>query len=289
MGMTANKIAGKIASQLKLNVVALSGQRAARQICEEVPLDSDWQKSLISKGHDPCHAAYIHAQNIASVLAERVSEIKEPVYDIHRRAELLLAENGRLSPYFRRRNEHWLHQLMAACVSASMQLAITQRGHRYLSKPDILTRSRCPESTRQAQKPLALPLSASSEGKYVVPDDLFGIEYAGVKPTYRFMAVEIDRKTESIERTELKQNAFGKKIQAYLDVMRNRTYNEHWGIRNLRMLTVTTNITHLHNLRAFVQKHVGPEFAERFLFKAKPGFGSNWNIPDAMHDLFLEP
>ena len=157
-----------------------------------------------------------------------------------------------------------------------MQLAITGVGHRFVSKHDILTRSTCPDSTRRAENPLALPISDFSEGKHVVPDDLFGIEYAGVRPTYRFMAVEIDRNTESIERTELKQNAFARKIHAYQDVMRNRTYNEHWGIRNLRMLTVTTNITHLHNLRAFVQKHVNPEFAERFLFKAKPGFGSNW-------------
>jgi hypothetical protein len=77
MGTTADKIAGKIASQLKSNVVDLSGHRAVRQIFEETRLGEDGLKNLISKGHDPCHALYIFAQNFASILGEHLSEMKE--------------------------------------------------------------------------------------------------------------------------------------------------------------------------------------------------------------------
>jgi hypothetical protein len=77
MGTTADKIAGKLASQLKSNVVSLSGHRAVRQIFEEARLDPDGLKKLISEGHDPCHALYIFAQNFASVLGEQLSEMKE--------------------------------------------------------------------------------------------------------------------------------------------------------------------------------------------------------------------
>jgi hypothetical protein len=70
MGTTADKIAGKIASQLKSNVVSLSGHRAVRQVFEEARLDADRLKDLISEGRDPCHAIYIFAQNFASVLGE---------------------------------------------------------------------------------------------------------------------------------------------------------------------------------------------------------------------------
>ena len=77
MGTTADKIAGKIASQLKSNVVSLSGHRAVRQVFEEARLDADRLKDLISEGRDPCHAIYIFAQNFASVLGEQLSEMKE--------------------------------------------------------------------------------------------------------------------------------------------------------------------------------------------------------------------
>src|SRR3546814_19257908 len=70
-------------------------------------------------------------------------------------------------------------------------------------------------------------------------DLLFGIEYLGAG--FRFFAVEIDRNTESIERKNLKQNAFGVKITAYLDVLRRQSYRSHWGIPKLPILTVTTN------------------------------------------------
>jgi hypothetical protein len=77
MGATADKIAGKIASQLKSNVVDLSGLRAVRQIFEEARLDADGLNKLLSKGHDPCHAVYIFAQNFASVLGEQLSKMNE--------------------------------------------------------------------------------------------------------------------------------------------------------------------------------------------------------------------
>jgi len=77
MGTTADKIAKKIASQIKSNVVDLSGHRTVRQILEEARLDTDGLKNLISKGHDPCHGLYIFAQNFASVLGEQLSEMKE--------------------------------------------------------------------------------------------------------------------------------------------------------------------------------------------------------------------
>ncbi len=77
MGTTADKIAGKIASQLKSKIIDLSGLRAAQQMFQEARIDSDGLKKLMSKEHDPCHALYIFAQNFASVLGEQLSEIKE--------------------------------------------------------------------------------------------------------------------------------------------------------------------------------------------------------------------
>jgi hypothetical protein len=77
MGTTADKIAGKVGSQLKSKIIDLSGIRAARQLFQEARIDADGLEKLMLKGHDPCHALYIFAQNFASVLGEQLAEMKE--------------------------------------------------------------------------------------------------------------------------------------------------------------------------------------------------------------------
>ena len=77
MGTTADKIARTIASHPRSNVIGLAGRRAAREIFREARLDVDALRKLTAAGHDPCHAAYIYGQNIASVLAEQLSAMKE--------------------------------------------------------------------------------------------------------------------------------------------------------------------------------------------------------------------
>ena len=77
MGTTADKIARNIASHARSNVIDLAGRRATREIIREARLDGDRLRELTAKGHDPCHAAYIYGQNIASVLGEQLSTMKE--------------------------------------------------------------------------------------------------------------------------------------------------------------------------------------------------------------------
>lgn len=85
---------------------------------------------------------------------------------------------------------------MGATVSASIRLAAEQHGCGYGTKEDIFTHPKCPEPTRDAANPLVLPIWSATAGKYLVPEDLFVIQYPGPKP--RFFAVEIDRRTECI-------------------------------------------------------------------------------------------
>src|SRR6516162_9326170 len=59
MGTTADKIAGKVGSQLRSKIIDLSGLCAVKDVFEEAQLDSEGLKKLISKGHDPWHAVYI--------------------------------------------------------------------------------------------------------------------------------------------------------------------------------------------------------------------------------------
>jgi len=197
------------------------------------------------------------------------------IYDLAPKAERALAQRGLFARYATRRSDPFLHRFMGACVSASIEMGCKRHGLRYIGKEEIFASAKCPATTKESPNPLAIPVSASTGSRALIPDDLFGIQYG--EQLYRFFAVEIDRDTESIERRKLSQSGFGRKVQAYLDVFANRTYRAYWGVPNLRLLTVTTSHAHLDNMPNYLAKLTGP--TDRFLFQVQPGFGTNWRVP----------
>lgn len=203
------------------------------------------------------------------------------IYELSPAAKVLLAEAGRLSPYIRNRSDPFVHRFMSACVSASIALACTRAGIRYLDRTDIFSHPKCPERTKCASNPLTVGV----HGKQIIPDELFGLDYGG---RFRFFAVEIDRNTESIERSSVGQNAFGRKLKAYSDILDQRSFRDTWGVPNLLVLIVTTNTTHMANMIDYLRSNTTGH-NEKFLFKAKPEFGVNWTVPSVMDDLLIAP
>jgi hypothetical protein len=206
------------------------------------------------------------------------------IYDLTPSVFSVLAEHG--NPHPRPRTDPFMHRFMTACVSASIQLAALAGGCRYGSKEDIFAHPKCPEPTRNASNPLALPIWSGDRSRFLVPDDLFVIQYPG--PKARFFAVEIDRRTESIH-SETAKTAFGRKLQAYIAAIKNRTYHGHWGIPGLTVLTITTNAVHLRQMLRHLHALNEPQLSSRFLFKSKSHFSANWEVPPIMGDLFGEP
>ncbi len=195
------------------------------------------------------------------------------VYDLAPRAIMALAERRTNTRTRRRRSDPFVHQLMQACVAASLELCCARRGLRYIPHGEILARAACP--ARDATDPMAIPVDTGR--KALIPDDLFGLEYPGVG--FRFFALEIDRHTESIERTSLGQSAFAAKVAGYAAILRNQSFRTHWGIPNLHVLTVTTNAAHALNIVEHVRKHVDPAYADRFVVACEPMFGVDWRVP----------
>lgn len=202
------------------------------------------------------------------------------IYDLAPPAIDLLAEHGRLPSYVPVRTDPMLHRFMAACVSASIRLEAGRRGLRFICKSEIFAHHRCPESTKQSENPLALPVG----NRTLIPDDLFGLQYPD--GGYRFFALEADRCTETI-RSRQRRTSFNEKAETYVHVLRQEVHKTHWGIPNLLVLTVTTSETHMTNLLANTESLMPT--ASRFLFKAKPDFGTGWRVPPTMPDLLTEP
>ncbi len=207
------------------------------------------------------------------------------VYDLAPRARRALAERGTLPHIAPRRTDPFLHQLMQACVGASLEFAAPDHGVRYIPRGEILTHPRL-GNARGAKNPMAMPLRSGSVT--LIPDDLFGFEYA--EGGFRFFAVEIDRNTESIERSNLSYNSIGKKITHYLEVLHGKIHRDWWGIPNLTILIVTTNATHARNILDHIQKQGDRTYEGRFALATVADFGANWRVPkDMLTPLLSDP
>ena len=208
------------------------------------------------------------------------------VYDLAPPARLALGERGWLARWSPKRTDPFVHRLMAACAGASFEQGANARGLRYIAQEEILAHPKAARA-RQAANPLAIPLPTIDAQRALVPDDLFGLEYPGAG--FRFFAVEVDRNTESIERKALAQTAFGRRITAYLQLLRTQAYRDWWGIPNLNVLTVTTSDVHRHNMLLHLAKQNEPARAGRFAFTCAIEFGANWRVPRDLLDLLDRP
>ncbi|MCY4486873.1 MAG: hypothetical protein OXF11_07120, partial [Deltaproteobacteria bacterium] len=77
MGSVADKIAKKILSSRGSKVVDLASWREGRKMALEAGLGDDGRALGKLAGHDPCHALYVVAQNVASLMAETISGLRE--------------------------------------------------------------------------------------------------------------------------------------------------------------------------------------------------------------------
>jgi hypothetical protein len=154
------------------------------------------------------------------------------------------------------RSAPFVHQLMQACFTASLEL---EYGDSFLSRDQLL----------EADS-LALPLLHSR----LIPDDVFALKLADGKK--RFFLLEIDRNTESIERSVSGYNTWKKKVADY-DVAMQGYLKRAWGIPLATVLVVTTNETHAQNIAAYVKEN--SRYADRWQFRVEPTFGANWRTP----------
>ncbi|HWY60518.1 MAG TPA: replication-relaxation family protein [Rhizomicrobium sp.] len=160
-------------------------------------------------------------------------------------------------------HRQFLHSLMICEVLASLDLDVrTDPQLRFIAWPQILARA--PEQTRASGTPFRIPVPS---GGYLVPDGLFGIEYRpGEKKAYRFFALEADRGTMPLSRSNGSQTSYLGKLAAYREILAHQIHKTHWGIPNLLVLTVTVGTGRVQEILDRLQDR-SIESAS-FLFKA---------------------
>ena len=203
------------------------------------------------------------------------------VYELSEKGAEVLGENGGSSdggglgcrgsgPY-----RQFAHMLMVCEILASFELAAAQTaGLRLVWWPEILAKA--PAETQRAERPLQIGASNGPHGEAgrgaIEPDAVFGIEYrTGKKRAYRFFALEADRGTMPVERTDKGQSSYLAKLIAYRAIIADGTFRRRWGVPNLFVFTVTTSESRLDAMQAAVRKITDGRGSGAFLFKVYPG------------------
>ena len=115
----------------------------------------------------------------------------------------------------------------------------------------------------------------------IVPDGLFGLEYTreGSK-AYRFFALEADRNTQPVTRSDLQQTSYLRKILAYRQLSIQGIHKSHLGLPNLLVLTVTTNEAHMTHIMSLVRDLATEGKSKLFLFKTMSSVGDFRKAPE---------
>jgi len=135
-------------------------------------------------------------------------------------------------------HRQFLHSLMICEALASLDLGARANPRlRYIAWPEIFARA--PVNTRLASTPFRIPVPS---GGYLVPDGMFGFEYdLGEKKAYRFFALEADRGTMPLVRSDRNQTSLFGKLAAYREIIARQVHKTHLGISTLFVLTITTS------------------------------------------------
>lgn len=144
------------------------------------------------------------------------------------------------------REKHIAHTLGISDFMISVELACKQVGNiRLIGRDEILARS--PQATKQTKFPFRWNTRIYANNHRhdiaIVPDYVFGLHYTD-RPegeNRAFFFVEIDRATMPVVRKDIRQTSFLRKMQSYADTFERKLALERFGIKNFRVLTVTTS------------------------------------------------
>jgi hypothetical protein len=164
------------------------------------------------------------------------------VYELSERAERILREQGEQQQdqrTFLKSNaaKQFGHAMLICECLASIELAAQNlSGLRFIGWSEICARRAKSEAASELSQRIALGNTG------VIPDGVFGLEYArGAGTAYRFFALEVDRGTMPVARSDPRQTSVMGKLGAYQAIADGQLHRQAWGIPNLLVLVITTS------------------------------------------------
>ena len=196
-------------------------------------------------------------------------------------------------------SRQFAHQLMIADILASIELGVQENpSMRFVGWREIMDRA--PRATRVLANPFRIPVTFAYAPPRtrtpqritpaVVPDGLFGLEYAaGGTKSYRFFALEADRTQMPVARSNLAQSSYLKKLLAYREIAARRVFESHFGLPNFLVLTVTSSERHMRTIMALLDEVTAGKGSKLFLFKTLSTLGDFQRAPLPTPQLLTTP
>lgn len=153
------------------------------------------------------------------------------------------------------------HAQMIITTLASIEIACRREGLEFIPWGKIKKQHKS-----EKHKKMPFKLKGMRQGKFIIPDGIFGIRYPNGKVSY--FALEAENQDTNV-RGDVNDNCFKRKVLAYRQAIRENEYHkEILGISNLRVLVVCGNATKLQNEIEVVREEYGQ--SNLFLFAHIP-------------------
>lgn len=134
------------------------------------------------------------------------------------------------------------HQIEVMDFYVALECAMRERDDLTLLHPADLVAA-FPDQSFAPNNPFALRVTLNHEGVAhrigVAPDLAFGLGFAD--GSRRCFMVEIDRGTMPVERSDIRQTSFARKMQAYLTAYVGKLHERRFGWKAFRVLTLTND------------------------------------------------
>lgn len=208
-------------------------------------------------------------------------------YDLTSAGEAALRERKLWRERSRGVGGPWLHQLMVASITASIELAVNDRDDlEFIPQADILERA---EATLQTEIAYDDPALKRRVVKAFAPDAVFGLKYITKDgPRYRFFVVEADRGTEPLVSNSGSRKSMLRSFHQYGAYIGEKLYRAHLGLTApLLLLTVTTSEQRLANMLEVASEV--PALSRAALFQSWESFRTPFRVPDLKPTLLGGP
>lgn len=198
---------------------------------------------------------------------------KPIVYGLGQRGARALSENGHRIAEGRdwtERNKRAgsifiEHTLAIADFMVSLEVGCRGRDNvRLIAEREII--GDAPERTRTAREPLrwVAPPSKGGETSSVTPDGLFALAFDD--DTASYYALEIDRGTMPVKRQGRERSSYIRKLRTYWEGWKAGRHVDQFGIKQMRVVTVTTSAARVANMIAATREVTGGNGSGFFIF-----------------------
>jgi hypothetical protein len=159
------------------------------------------------------------------------------------------------------------HTLEIAEFMVALELASHTDGTITLIREEEIIAA-APDETRSTREPLRWEAISVEHGRRerwtVVPDGLFGLTFPD--DTAAYFLLELDRGTIPIARSGGDHRSIRRKLKTYYDGWRAERHLEQFGVKQMRVLTVTSSQERAHNMVGAVRAITEGRGSNFFLF-----------------------